>query len=89
MDVSTIKNTEEYHNDLRLWYKTVVKQEIYKGKETSHTMYEYLNVLQFPNHLREEKEEEILSLSNEEVSVELLYLTDIQALVLKDYRRGY
>ena len=76
---------ENYANDFRLWYKTTIKQEVDTGEELYYTYQEYINTIQFPSDIREEIEEEIQELNNEEVTVTFLYLTDINSLIIKEY----
>lgn len=81
----SIKIGKGFENDFRLWYKTLVKKEMDDGEEVSYTVHEYINVVQFPPHLREENEKRILDLNNEEVEAVLLFLTDVNSEVLKTY----
>ena len=82
-------NYMTYDTDVRLWYKTTVSTEQEDENGIYYSAEQFLNTVQFPIHLLKEKEAEILDMNDEELFVELLYLTDTNSLIIKDYQRGY
>lgn len=79
---------EEKNFDVRLWYKTTVSTEYEDENGIGYEVKQFLNTVQFPIELLEQKEEEIEELNSEEIEAELLYLTDCNAEIIKDYKRG-